>query len=174
MSARYVARAVMRGAAAFKRWMYRDGWPNAFMRRVNRFDVLMYGSRLLSPRHAAVLKVMGRRSGRLTSLPVVVTEHRGAEFLVSMLGPEANWVRNVQAAGGKAVLCRHGRETPVALKEVPPEQRAEILRRYLAVAPGARPHIPVNRHAPLPEFEKITHQYPVFRIAGPDTPLLQL
>jgi hypothetical protein len=40
-------------------------------------------------------------------LPVVIAEHDGERFLVSMLG-EANWVHNVHAAGGRAVL-RHGK-----------------------------------------------------------------
>ncbi|MEV4247140.1 nitroreductase/quinone reductase family protein [Streptosporangium canum] len=164
MTARYVGRAVLGGVAAFKRRMYRGGRPNAFMRCVNRVDVLVYGFRLLSPRHGAVLKVVGRRSGSLTSLPVVVTEHRGAEFLVSMLGPDANWVRNVQAADGKAVLCRRGRELPVVLEEVPPERRAEILRRYLAVAPGARPHLGLKPTAPPERFRRIAPRHPVFRI----------
>jgi len=39
-----------------------------------------------------------------------------------------------------------------------------ILRRYLQVAPGARPHIPVDRRAPLVEFEQIAARYPVFGI----------
>ena len=30
--------------------------------------------------------------------------------------------------------------------------------------PGARPHLPVDRRAPLAEFERIAGQYPVFRI----------
>jgi hypothetical protein len=38
------------------------------------------------------------------------------------------------------------------------------LRRYLEVAPGARPHLLVDRHAPRVEFERIADQYPVFRI----------
>ena len=39
-----------------------------------------------------------------------------------------------------------------------------ILRRYLALAPGARAHIPIDRHAPLEQFERIAPQIPVFRI----------
>jgi hypothetical protein len=39
---------------------------------------------------------------------------------------------------------------------------AVILRRYLAVAPGARPHIPIDRDAPVTEFESIAQAYPVF------------
>ncbi|MFD2762550.1 nitroreductase/quinone reductase family protein [Micromonospora eburnea] len=134
------------------------------MRLVNRLDVLLYGSRWLLPRRTAVLKVVGRRSRASTSVPVAITEHRGAEFLVSMLGPDANWVRNVRAAGGIAVLCRRGRDIPVVLEEVPPEHRAEILRRYLAIAPGARPHLGLEPTAPLARFRQIAPRHPAFRI----------
>jgi hypothetical protein len=80
-----------------------------------------------------------------------------------MLGQNANWVRNVRAAGGRAVL-RHGHREAIHLDEIDPSQRAPILRHYLAVAPGARAHIPVDRQAPLAEFDRIAAQYPVFRI----------
>jgi len=52
----------------------------------------------------------------------------------------------------------------VRLEEVDPRAHALILRRYLQVAPGARPHIPVDRRASLVEFEHIAAQFPVFRI----------
>jgi hypothetical protein len=32
-------------------------------------------------------------------------------------------------------------------------------------APGARPFFPIDRRAPVTEFERIVDQYPVFRIA---------
>lgn len=159
-----IGRAAARGAAAFKRAMYRGGRPNALMRLMNRLDVLMYGARRLSPRHAAVLKVAGRRSGNITSVPVAVTHYGGSGFLVSMLGPDASWVRNVQAAGGKATLRRQGRDSPIMLEEIPAKHRAEILRRYLAAAPGARPHLGLGPAAPLPEFHRIAPRHPVFRI----------
>ena len=81
-----------------------------------------------------------------------------------MLGKEANWVRNVRAAGGKAVL-RHGHREHVVLEEIDSSRRAPILRRYLEVAPGARAHLPIDQHAPLEQFEQIAEQYPVFRIS---------
>ncbi|GAA2694556.1 hypothetical protein GCM10010412_086760 [Nonomuraea recticatena] len=68
--ARSVGRAVVRPIAALKRAMYRRGRPNALMRLMNRLDVLVYGARRLSPRRTAVLKVVGRRSGKITSVPV--------------------------------------------------------------------------------------------------------
>jgi deazaflavin-dependent oxidoreductase (nitroreductase family) len=109
------------------------------------------------------LEVPGRRTGRVVSLPLVVADHEGQRYLVAMLGENANWVRNVRAAGGQAVL-RHGRTEAVRLVEVDPGDRAPILRRYLDVAPGGRPHFPIDRGAPLAEFEQIASEIPVFRI----------
>lgn len=80
-----------------------------------------------------------------------------------MLGQNANWVRNLRT-DGRAVLRRHGRHEDVSLLEDLSENRAAILRRYLDVAAGARPFFPIDRRAPLTEFETIVDQYPVFRI----------
>ena len=74
-----------------------------------------------------------------------------------------DWVRNVRAAGGIAVLRHAGRER-IRLEEVPPAQRAPVLKDYLNRAPGARPHIPVDKDAPLSEVEKIAASFPVFRV----------
>jgi hypothetical protein len=54
----------------------------------------------------------------------------GERYLVSMLGENVNWVQNVRAAGGRALLKSGGREE-VHLEEVPAEQRASILKAYL-------------------------------------------
>jgi deazaflavin-dependent oxidoreductase (nitroreductase family) len=109
------------------------------------------------------LEVRGRRTGRTFAFPVVVAEYRDNRYLVAMLGTGANWVANVRAAGGKAVL-RHGHREPIRLDEVPPAERAPILKRYLETAAGARAHFPIGRDAPLSEFESIADRYPVFRI----------
>jgi hypothetical protein len=94
---------------------------------------------------------------------LVVTDVDGERYLVSMLGEGANWVANLRASGGRAVL-RRGTRTSIRLVEVPVNERAPILRRYLGLAPGARPHIPVDRHAPVTAFERVAAAYPVFRI----------
>ena len=80
-----------------------------------------------------------------------------------MLGEGTNWVQNVKAAGGRARL-QHGISEQILLKEVDVNQRAPILKAYLKDAPGARPHIPVDKDAPLSEFEKIASKYPVFKL----------
>ena len=61
-------------------------------------------------------------------------------------------------------MLRRRHPEAVRLDEVDAGARAPILRRYLAVAPGARPHIPVDRRAPLRDFERIAAQFPVFRV----------
>jgi deazaflavin-dependent oxidoreductase (nitroreductase family) len=149
----------------FDRWMYRDGRPNGLARVLNRLGAKQYAAGFLTPRRCATLEVAGRRTGRLVSFPVVVADFEGERYLVSMLGERANWVHNVRAAQGRAVL-RHGQSETVLLEEVDPGLRAPILRRYLALAPGARAHVPVDRHAPVQAFEPIAAQFPVFRITA--------
>jgi deazaflavin-dependent oxidoreductase (nitroreductase family) len=148
-----------------KRWMYRDGHPNLLARFMNHISSLQFSTGILASRRWVTLEVPGRRTGRLISCPLVVADHQGERYLVAMLGQDANWVRNVRAAGGRAVL-RHGSRETVRLDEVDVDSRAPILRRYLSYAPGARPHLPVDRRAPLEEFDRIAAQFPVFRITA--------
>jgi hypothetical protein len=111
---------------------------------------------------AAVLDVPGRTSGTTVHVPLVIVPFKGRWYLVSMLGERVNWVRNVHAAAGQAVLL-HGRRRPVHLEEIPAAQRAPI-RRYLLFAWGARPHMPVTWHTRLREVEAVAAEYPVFRV----------
>ncbi|WP_345045465.1 nitroreductase/quinone reductase family protein [Georgenia daeguensis] len=131
-------------------------------------SAVQFASGLLTPRQAATLEVRGRRSGRVISFPVVVADHEGERYVVSMLGESTSWVRNLRA-DNRGVLRRR-RAEPVRLEEVPPERRAPILRRYLELAPGARAHLPVDRRAPLTEFERIADRFPVFRVRSVRAP----
>lgn len=164
MTSRGVIAAALRRIGAAKRTMYRGGRPNGLMRLWNRVDALVYARGWVGPTSTAALKVSGRRSGRAVAVPVAVTGVGGAEYLVSMLGPDAGWVRNVEAAGGNAVLRRRGHDVPVLLETVPARDRASILRRYVAIAPGARPHLGLGPAAPLAEFARISDAHPVYRI----------
>jgi deazaflavin-dependent oxidoreductase (nitroreductase family) len=148
--------------ARYLRWLYRGGHPSRFARLQNRVSAILFAIGLL-PKRAAMLEIRGRRSGRVISFPVATADFQGERYLVSMLGGNVNWVHNLRAAEGRAVL-RHGRRETVHLEQVDPSVSAPILRRYLEVAPGARAHIPVDRKAPLQEFERIAPDYPVFRI----------
>ena len=149
---------------SFKRRLYQGGRPNALARLLNRCWAALH-SRGIAPDYLVTLEVTGRQSGRTISLPLVMVVQEGERYLVSMLGADAAWVRNVKAAGGRAVL-RHGRAEQVRLEELAIEKRAPVLKAYLQRAPGARPHIAVDRDAPIEKFEAIAAQTPVFRILG--------
>ncbi|MFC4119892.1 nitroreductase/quinone reductase family protein [Nonomuraea zeae] len=142
-------------------WLYPGGRPNRVARAMNLAWRGLHSTGWVG--RAVTLEVRGRRTGRVIAFPLVAADYEGERYLVSMLGQDANWVLNVRAAGGRAVL-RHGRRVKVRLEEVEPGARAPVLRRYLDLAPGARPHVPVDRRAPLAEFERIAGQVPVFRI----------
>jgi deazaflavin-dependent oxidoreductase (nitroreductase family) len=147
-----------------KQWLYRGQRPNWIARMLNSAwaAVASWG---VASNSVVTLEVTGRKSGRTVSLPVVVAVVDGQRYLVSMLGENVNWVQNVRAAGGRAVLRSGGREE-IHLEEVPADQRAPILREYLQRAPGARPHVPVNKDAPIEDFEKVAADFPVFRVVS--------
>lgn len=119
-------------------------------------------TRGLLPRRWVTLEVIGRTSGRVVAFPLGMADVDGRWYLVSMLG-ECNWVANVRAADGNAVLRRR-RARPVHLVEVPVERRGPILRRYVEVAPGGRPHIPVPKGASVAEFQAIADRHPIFEV----------
>jgi len=145
-----------------KQWLYRGNRPNWIAKILNQ-GIANSASKSVSPDGVVALEVIGRKSGRTVSFPLVVTVIDGQRYVASMLGDNAQWVRNVRAAGGKAVLRSGGYEN-VLLEEIPADERAPLLKAYLHAAPGARPHVPVDMNAPIVEFENIVADYPVFRV----------
>ena len=172
MEAQKALKTIARGFYRAKQWMYRGERPNWFARIQNNFWAAIHSSGI-APNWLATLEVIGRKSGRIISLPVALTPVEGQRYLVSMLGDEAQWVQNVRAAHGKAFI-RSGKRTEVLLEEVPVEQRAPILKAYLKRAPGARPHIPVDKDAPLLEFEAVAASFPAFRIVTKQSNKVQM
>ena len=154
--------------ARVKRWLYRGDRPSGLTRFVNAGVARLHASGL-GPASWVTLEVAGRRSGRTIAFPLVMAVVDGERFLVSMLGNEAAWVRNLRAAGGAATLRCGGAEA-VRLEEVPVAERAPLLKAYLRAAPGARPHVPVPMDAPLARFEEIAARFPVFRVAPSTAP----
>ena len=103
--------------------------PDAFTRRVfnpvvatfTRWGISLWGSRVLS--------VPGRISGEIRSTPVNLLAIDDRRYLVAPRG-EAQWVRNVRAAGGCEL--RVGRRTEeVRLDELADADKPDVLRRYL-------------------------------------------
>lgn len=147
---------------ALKRWLYEGGRPRKITKIINQGWAWLHSTGIL-PDSMVTLEVAGRQSGKLIRFPLAVAKLNGERYLVSMLGNEANWVRNVKAANGAASL-QHGKKEAVLLEEVQVHQRAAIIKAYLQIAPGARPHIPVDKDAPLAEFAEAAPKIPVFRI----------
>ncbi len=146
----------------FMRLFYRDWRPTRLGRIANRF-MAWWASTGLPPSFQQTIEVRGRASGKVRSNPIVVATVDGNRYLVSMLGPQSEWVKNAAAADGEAVL-RHGRREPVRLVNVPPEERAPVLREYVRIATSGRTHFPLEPGAPLSDFAAIADRYPVFRI----------
>jgi len=128
---------------------------NSFIGRLASFGLIPGGT--------AQLQVKGRKSGRTRTNAVTLVEHEGQRYLVAPRG-NTEWVRNVQAAGGQAVL-KHGKSENVRLEEIPAEQRAPVIKPYLnKTAMATKGEFGIDPGAPLEEFEKIADRHPVFRI----------
>ncbi|GAB3309717.1 hypothetical protein GCM10027451_19760 [Geodermatophilus aquaeductus] len=133
----------------------------------------------LSPRYVVTLEVPGRRSGVIRRTSVVLAEHDGAGYLVSLTG-ESEWVRNVRAAGGRVVLGRRGQRRAATLVEVAPQDRAPVIRSWLlrarrrpgtaAVSREARANFGVGSDLDLAEIAATADRFPVFRVVPAGTP----
>lgn len=128
------------------------------------------------PGDVAALEVPGRRSGRVRAVPVVVTRHAGREYLVALAG-ESQWVRNVRAARGRAVLRRRHRARPVRLEELPTPERPPVIAAYLGQGrrrggaateeSQARSYFGLEPGASPGDIAEVADRYPVFLVRDP-------
>ncbi len=147
---------------AFNRLFYRNRRPTWLGHWVSQFFCwLAYLG--LSPRNWVALQVRDRVSGRMRADAVVIPTVSGQQYIVSMFGTISDWVQNLDAAHGDAVIS-HRDSVHVRLVPVPPAQRASVLQEYVRVASSGRKHFPLGVGAPLADFEAIADQYPVYRI----------
>ena len=147
----------------YLRWFYRGWRPTRLGRIWSKAYAWVCGLGLL-PQSLLTLQVRSRQTGRPSSTVLVVATHQGQRYLVSMLGDGSEWVRNLRAAGGQAHIKRGRWPHPVVLSEIPPLQRAPILKAWSQIASSGRQHLPVPYGAPVAAFETIAGDYPVFRI----------
>jgi deazaflavin-dependent oxidoreductase (nitroreductase family) len=118
----------------------------------------------IGPKHLYLLSVPGRRTGRTYQTPVSLVEREGRRWLVAPYG-ERNWVKNARAAG--SVELRRGRRTErVRVEDVPPSDRAPILRAYLRQVPFTGSFFDAAPDAPLEAFASKAARHPVLRILG--------
>jgi len=108
------------------------------------------------------LSVPGRRSGHWHTLPIVVLDHNGERYLVSVRG-ESDWALDLRAAlSGR--LTKRGRDEEITVVEVPVPDRAPLIEAYLARY-GKMPTVAAILRA-LPD----PADHPTFRIIDPAEP----
>ena len=110
-----------------------------------------------------LLSVRGRRSGIERVTPVSLVTVDGSRYIVAAFA-DADWVRNVRAAGSGSLARGRDRET-VRLVELPEPERGPILRAFLAQVRGG------TRFFDSADPETVVAsaaRYPVFRIDVPD------
>jgi deazaflavin-dependent oxidoreductase (nitroreductase family) len=146
--------------------------PASWYQRLNWLGVALT-SLGLGPRDVVTLQVRGRKTGKVRRIPILVTRFQGEDYLVALAG-ESQWVRNVRAAGGEAVIRRRGAKR-VRMEELAPGDRAEVIAEYLragarrggpeAAARQARYYFGLDPDPSLDEIGSIVDYYPVFRIS---------
>ena len=145
--------------------------PAAWYQRLNWLGVPLT-SLGLAPRDAVTLGVRGRKSGKARRIPILRTRYQGDDYLVSLAG-ESQWVRNVRADHGRAVIRRRGARH-VRLEELAPDDRGEIIAEYLRAGRGRsgakanaqqfRYYFGLEPRASPAAIAAIADYYPVFRI----------
>jgi len=148
--------------SAFNRLFYRNRRPTWLGHWVSQF-FCWWAHIGLPPRSWFSLEVRDRVSGRMRADAVVVPTVAGERYIVSMFGTISDWVHNIDAAHGDAVIS-HGGSERVRLVLVPPTERAPVLREYVRIASSGRKHFQLAVGAPLADFAAIAALYPVYRI----------
>jgi deazaflavin-dependent oxidoreductase (nitroreductase family) len=103
--------------------------PGWFTRNVFNRAVAFLTRRGVSVLGSRVLAVRGRKSGEWRTTPVNLLEHEDKRYLVAPRG-EAQWVRNLRAAGSGEL--RVGRKVEeFHARELDGDEKVPVLRAYL-------------------------------------------
>ena len=134
-------------------------------RALNGLVTLLVGRLGLPVPRLRLLRVHGRKTGRLRSTPVLVLRQGGRRYLVAPRG-ETDWVRNLRAAGW-GELIRGSTVERVRAAEVTGEERAVVVssyarrfgwlnRRFFALPRGFR----------LEDARRVAPRHPTFRLSA--------
>jgi deazaflavin-dependent oxidoreductase (nitroreductase family) len=113
-----------------------------------------------------ILRVRGRRSGRLYDVPVRIAALNGQRYVVSLLGA-SQWARNLRAAGAAQLLVGASVE-PVVAREIQAEEKGAFLAWYCQ-QPEHRLSVRYGLNADTAnltpaEADRLARQYPVFQL----------
>jgi deazaflavin-dependent oxidoreductase (nitroreductase family) len=112
---------------------------------------------------AYLIKVPGRKSGKIYTVPLFVLHAQGERWLVAGFA-QSDWVKNLRAAGG-CTLYRNRREEKVSVEEIKDiDLCAAILKEFVSKAPGQSRGFAISPDAPIEEYRKLAPQHPIFRV----------
>jgi deazaflavin-dependent oxidoreductase (nitroreductase family) len=122
-----------------------------------RMGVSVWGSR--------VLRVRGRKSGEIRTVPVNLLTYEDTRYLVAPRG-ETQWVRNLRAAGGDGELALGKKIETFHAVELRDDEKPLVLRAYLKrwKAEVGVFFDGVSAKSPVTELARIAPQHPVFRL----------
>lgn len=137
--------------------------PSSFEKTFNHMLGFIAGIGL-GPSYVHLLRVRGRKSGKLYSTPVSMLELSGKHFLVAPRG-RTQWVRNAEAAG--EITLKRGAEKKFRLRPLADSGKAPVLKAYLTNYKSAvQRFFPIQPDAPLTAFAEIATGYPVFELTA--------
>ena len=113
-----------------------------------------------------ILRIRGRKSGRLYDFPLRMATLDGQDYILSMMG-ETQWVRNLRAADTAELIV--GQQVAVIhSNEVLGEEKTAFLKWYcLHPAYELRARFALKadtKHLTTAELDRLANLYPVFRI----------
>lgn len=133
-------------------------------RALNGLLMLWMGRLGLPFPRAAILRVHGRRSGRLHSVPLLIGRHDGARYLVAPRG-RTDWALNLAAAGWGELIRRRRAERVTAVP-VDGDERIAALTAYIqSYGWLTRRLFGLPRRPDADRIAAIAPHHPVFRIA---------
>jgi deazaflavin-dependent oxidoreductase (nitroreductase family) len=109
-----------------------------------------------------LLTVRGRKSGQPRTTPISVIEQDGKPYLLSPYGV-VDWVRNLRVAG-EATLTRGRRTEAVRASELPHDEAAPVLQRFIASGNPMARLFGVTTAASRDELARATISHPVFLV----------
>lgn len=115
----------------------------------------------LEPDSYYLLTVIGRKSGKPHSVPVVMIDNL-TRWLVAPYGA-VDWVKNARKAG-VVTLTRGKHSQNFAIRELSTHEAAPILKIYIHQFPITEPYFDATPNSSLNEFESDAQSRPVFEL----------
>ena len=135
--------------------------PSSLEKTFNRVFGFLAGIGL-SPSFIYLLRVRGRKSGKLYSTAVNLVHLNGKEYLVAPRG-RTQWVRNAEAAG--EITLKRGASRKLKLRQLADSEKPPVLKLYLTDYKSAvGKFFPIAPDAPLESFAEIASGYPAFEL----------